>query len=226
MVEESVVFLEACPTKLIRQMKMYSWKRYMKVGWLFPAGDDDGQRTANYILYRWYWEHRGLDGEAPHAPHSLTGLHRDYPRSARGKEAVQDDMSCLRVWRCKCVYTEKKKKVLNDFKVVGLSPKPRQVKTPTRRGRKDVKLVNPAFPKTKFSARRVFFTLFLVIHWSSNKFRLPCWSGFNETWQREQCFSEEPEIQRLLRVTVEAELQFAFSSSHCVARFHKIQPEL
>lgn len=53
-----------------------------------------------------------------------------------------------------------KKKVFSDFKVVGLSPKPRQVKTPTRRESKDVKLVNPAFPQTVYSVRRVFFLLF------------------------------------------------------------------
>lgn len=69
-----------------------------------PTGDDDGQRAAYHILHCWYREHRGPDGETSDATHRLTGLYWNYARGTRGKEAVQDDMPCLWVWRCKCVF--------------------------------------------------------------------------------------------------------------------------
>lgn len=66
-----------------------------------PTGNDDGQRTPHYILHCRHWEHCCPDGKTPDATHSLTGLHWNYTRSARGKEAVQNDMPRLWVWGCK-----------------------------------------------------------------------------------------------------------------------------
>lgn len=66
-----------------------------------PTGNDDGQRAPHHILHCWHREHCGPDGETPDAAHGLAGLHWNYTRGARGKEAVQNDMPRLWVGGCK-----------------------------------------------------------------------------------------------------------------------------
>lgn len=66
------------------------------------TGDDDGQCTAYNILHCWHWEHCCADGQAQDATDSLAGLYWNHTRGTWGKEAVQDDMPCLWIWRCKC----------------------------------------------------------------------------------------------------------------------------
>jgi len=96
-------------------MYKLTWSRCCHTGWSFKwimcltsvvlvdmsTGNDDGQRAAYYILHCWHREHCGPDGETPDATHGLPGLYRIDARGTRGKEAVQDDLPCLWVRRCK-----------------------------------------------------------------------------------------------------------------------------
>lgn len=61
------------------------------------TGNDDGQRAAHHLVHRRHREHRGPDGEAADASNGLTGLYRNHTWCSRGQEAVQDDLSRLRV---------------------------------------------------------------------------------------------------------------------------------
>lgn len=81
----------------------HRYERNHALNWrIRPSGDHDGQRAAHHILHRRYREHRGADGQAPHAPIGLTGLHRNNAGGSGGQEAVQDDLPRLWVWGRKC----------------------------------------------------------------------------------------------------------------------------
>lgn len=65
-----------------------------------PTGNNDGQRVAHHLLHRRHWEHRGPDGEEADASNGVTGLYRNHTWCTWSQEAVQDDLSRLRVWGC------------------------------------------------------------------------------------------------------------------------------